>query len=117
TTPLWKESISGDEVKALQNELNNQCGANLKVDGFFGDSTLNACITIYPGANGSLTKLIQQRLINRSYNLNPYGADGDFGDTTVKAIKTLQDCFNLVQDGIVGKATWKALYGVSVGNF
>ncbi|MGL5459145.1 MAG: GH25 family lysozyme [Cetobacterium sp.] len=114
---LWEISIQGDEVKALQAELNRQCGANLTVDGFFGDSTLNACITIYPGANGSLTKLVQKRLMNRGYSLAPYGADGDFGGTTVKAIKTLQNCFNLVQDGIIGKATWKSLYGLNTGKF
>lgn len=117
TKELWEISINGDEVRALQEELNRQCGAGLKVDGYFGESTLNACITIYPGASGNLTRLIQRRLINRGYNLNPYGADGDFGDTTVKAIKTLQNCFNLVQDGIVGKNTWKALYGLDKGKF
>lgn len=117
TTPLWKKSISGDEVKALQIELNNQCNAKLKVDGYFGEETLNTCITIHQGAKGNLTRLIQQRLINRGYSLAPYGADGDFGGTTVKAIKTLQDCFNLAQDGIVGRATWKALYGLNEGKF
>lgn len=114
---LWEISINGDEVRALQEELNKQCKAGLKVDGYFGESTLNACITIYPGAKGNLTKLVQKRLINRGYNLNPYGADGDFGDTTVKAVKTLQNCFNLVQDGIIGKNTWKALYGLDTGKF
>ena len=61
--------------------------------------------------------MIQKRLINMGYNLNPYGADGNFGDTTVKAVKRLQDCFNLVQDGIVGRNTWKVLYGLDKGKF
>lgn len=114
---LWEISIQGEEVKALQEELNRQCEANLKVDGYFGTTTLDACITIYPGASGNLTRLVQRRLMNRGYNLSPYNDDGDFGDTTVKAVKRLQDCFNLVQDGIVGRNTWKALYGLDKGKF
>ena len=114
---LWEISIQGDEVKSLQEELNRQFNAGLEIDGLFGEDTLNACITIYPGAKGNITRLIQQRLINRGYNLNPYGADSDFGDITVKAVKRLQDCFNLIQDGIVGRNTWKALYGLDKGRF
>ena len=114
---LCEISIQGDEVKALQEELNRQCGAGLKVDGLFGTTTLDACITIYPGAKGNLTRLVQRRLMNRGYNLSPYNDDGNFGDTTVKAVKRLQDCFNLVQDGIVGRNTWKALYGLDKGKF
>ncbi|WP_436513964.1 GH25 family lysozyme [Clostridium thermobutyricum] len=114
---LWEISIQGEEVKALQMELNSQFNAGLKVDGHFGNETLNACITVRIGAKGNLTKLIQKRLINRGYNLSPYGADGNFGSTTEKAIKKLQNVFNLVQDGIVGKNTWKALYGLDKGKF
>ena len=114
---LWEISISGDEVRALQEELNRQFNANLKVDGYFGTTTLEACVTVHNGAKGNLTRLIQQRLINRGYNLNPYGADGSFGTTTEEAIKRLQDCFNLTQDGVVGENTWKALYGLDKGKF
>lgn len=111
---LWKVSIQGDEVKALQRELNNQCGSNLTVDGYFGESTLNACITVREGARGNITRLIQQRLKNRGYSLS---VDGCFGPGTTKAVKTLQDCFSLEQDGVVGKNTWKAMYGLSEGRF
>lgn len=114
---LWEISIQGEEVKALQRELNAQFNAGLKVDGYFGDNTLNACVIIRSGAKGNLTKLVQKRLINRGYNLNPYGADGSFGGVTEKAVKRLQDCFSLVQDGIVGKNTWRALYGLDKGRF
>ncbi|WP_195972973.1 GH25 family lysozyme [Clostridium thermobutyricum] len=114
---LWEISIQGDEVKALQEELNRQFKAGLKVDGLFGEDTLNACVTLREGVHGNLTRLVQRRLINRGYNLNPYNDDGDFGDTTLKAVKRLQDCFNLIQDGIVGRNTWKALYGLDKGRF
>ncbi|MBM7835698.1 peptidoglycan recognition protein family protein [Clostridium sardiniense] len=111
-TALWQVSISGDEVKALQRELNNQCGAGLKVDGYLGESTLNACITVREGARGNITRLIQQRLLNRGYtSLRSHGgADGCFGAGTTTAIKNLQRNKGLGVDGIVGRNTWKALY-------
>lgn len=109
---LWEVSISGEEVKALQRELNKQNNANLKVDGYFGESTLNKCFIVKQGAKGNITKLIQQRLLNRGYtSLKEYGgSDGFFGAGTTKAIKNLQKNKGLIQDGIVGKETWKVLY-------
>lgn len=109
---LWEVSISGEEVKALQRELNKQNNANLKVDGYFGESTLDKCFIVKQGAKGNITKLIQQRLLNRGYtSLKAHGgADGVFGAGTTQAIKNLQSKKGLKVDGIVGKDTWKALY-------
>lgn len=111
-TKLWENSIRGQEVKNLQSELNKQCGAGLKVDGYFGDSTLNACITVREGAKGNITKCIQQRLLNRGYDSLKAkgGAYGVFGNGTTVAVKNLQKNKGLSVDGIVGKNTWKALY-------
>ncbi|MGL5870570.1 N-acetylmuramoyl-L-alanine amidase [Clostridium chrysemydis] len=113
---LWEISIKGKEVKSLQNELNKQFNAKIVVDGFFGDSTLNECIIVKKGARGNITRLIQQRLINRGYS-SVGKADGIFGDNTEKAIKRLQECFDLSIDGIVGRNTWKCLYGLDKGKF
>ena len=111
---LYEVSIQGDEVKELQTELNIQYNAGLKVDGYFGDLTLKACVTVKEGARGNLTKLIQQRLINRGYtSLEKHGgADGIFGNATTLAIKALQKNKGIDIDGIVGKDTWKALYSL-----
>ena len=94
----------------MQRELNKQFDARLKVDGYFGEKTLNACVIIKNGARGNLTKLIQERLINKGYNLSPYGADGVFGIVTVNEIKKLQEDVGVTVNGIVTKNTWKALY-------
>lgn len=112
SSKLWEREISGEEVKELQRELNKQFNSGLKVDGYFGDSTLRACITVRQGAKGNITRLIQQRLLNRGYTslLNHGGADGCFGSGTTTAIKNLQRNKGLSVDGIVGKNTWKALY-------
>lgn len=109
---LWEISISGQEVKNLQSELNRQCGTGLNVDGYFGESTLDACITVREGAKGNITRLIQQRLLNRGYtSLKEHGgADGCFGGGTTTAIRNLQKNKGIGVDGIVGRNTWKALY-------
>lgn len=109
---LYQLSIQGEEVKALQKELNKQFNTGLKVDGLFGTSTLNACVEVKRGAKGNLTWLIQQRLLNRGYTSlkDNGGADGTFGEATKQAIKNLQKNKGLSVDGIVGKDTWKALY-------
>lgn len=109
---LWERSISGEEVKSLQRELNKQFNKGLSIDGYFGDSTLAACVTVREGAEGNLTRLIQQRLLNRGYDsLKAHGgADGVFGPGTTTAIKNLQKNKGLSVDGIVGKDTWRALY-------
>ncbi|NFL04133.1 peptidoglycan-binding protein, partial [Clostridium botulinum] len=104
---LWDICINGQIVKKLQEELNKQCNAGLKVDGWFGESTLNKCCIVKQGASGGITKVIQQILINKNYKIQ---ADGIFGENTTKSIKHFQGNKNLVQDGVVGKDTWKALF-------
>ncbi|MDU1053373.1 N-acetylmuramoyl-L-alanine amidase [Clostridium baratii] len=109
---LWEVSISGEEVKALQREINKQGFGNIKVDGYFGEDTLRCCPMLKQGARGNITKLIQQRLLNRGYTSLKAngGADGVFGSGTTIAIKNLQKNKSIGVDGIVGRNTWKALY-------
>lgn len=111
-TPLWELCISGQLVKDLQSELNKQYGAGLKVDGYFGEGTLNKCPLVRQGARGNITKIIQKRLLQRGYtSLNAHGgADGSFGAGTTTAVKNLQRNKGLSVDGIVGKDTWKQLF-------
>lgn len=61
------------------------------------------------GDNGSAVKSLQKDLIAKGFSLPKYGADGDFGDETVSAVKKLQKAAGIAQDGIVGPATRKAL--------
>lgn len=108
--PLWELSVSGNIVRELQIELNKQANKNLKVDGYFGNSTLNACILVRRGARGNLTKIIQKRLIAKGYYVGKYKDDGIFEKDTELAVKNFQKNNNLKIDGIVGKDTWKALF-------
>ncbi|MFX0548195.1 N-acetylmuramoyl-L-alanine amidase [Hathewaya histolytica] len=105
----WEINIQGDVVRRLQEELNKQFGASIKVDGYAGDNTINKLITVRQGARGNISKIIQELLIKKGYSVGSYGADGFFGQGTYNAILKLQKKNGLSADGIVGKNTWKAL--------
>lgn len=63
--------------------------------------------TIRTGCTGPAVKDWQALLISAGYKLPRYGIDGDFGEETAKATRALQLEYDLVQDAIVGPATWK----------
>ena len=62
------------------------------------------------GAKGNLTALVQEKLNATGYDCGK--VDGIFGGGTEKAVKNLQKAHGLVQDGIVGKRTWRILLGM-----
>lgn len=64
------------------------------------------------GAKGKDVKALQTLLIGYGYSCGKYGADGDFGAATEKAVKAFQKANKLTQDGICGPATWSKLLGV-----
>lgn len=57
----------------------------------------------------SWVKILQQRLLNCGESLPLWGADGDFGAETKKAVESFQKKKKIEVDGIVGVETWKAL--------
>ena len=61
------------------------------------------------GDEGSKVKTLQENLIKLGYDLGSYGADGDFGSATQKAVKKFQKDRGLTQDGIVGPQTYAQL--------
>lgn len=107
---LWKVSISGEIVKDLQRELNKQFRANLSIDGYFGEKTLNKCINVSAGARGNITKIIQKRLINKGFSVGKFGADGIFEKDTLEGVKRFQKSNKITVDGVVGENTWKKLF-------
>ena len=83
-------------VKRLQEECNKQ--------GF------NSYPTLKKGARGNITKLVQEKLVSLGYNTN--GVDGIFGTGTEKAVISFQKNNGLVDDGIVGKNTWRKIINI-----
>ena len=134
--PLIKSGSRGNFVFLLQFILNNQYGANLSVDGIFGNNTRNAVLKFqqenslsadgivgpntwktlltlpaYPllreGSRGAYVTLLQQLLES---NLYPVGnIDGIFGSRTLSAVRAFQRDNSLTVDGLVGPNTWSAL--------
>ena len=69
------------------------------------------CPTLKKGSKGDWVTLLQTKLLTRGYSLPKYGADGDFGAETEKAVKQFQKDNGLNADGIVGEKTWGILNG------
>ncbi|WP_246055187.1 peptidoglycan-binding domain-containing protein [Pseudalkalibacillus caeni] len=59
------------------------------------------------GDSGNEVKRLQQDLITAGFgkHLEPYGADGDYGECTENAVKAFQKATGLVVDGIAGQNT------------
>ena len=96
-----------EAVREFQRELNAQFNKGLVVDGIWGKKTEAACVEVRKKAEGNLTELIQQCLINKGYDCGEI--DGKFGVKTETAVMAFQKAKGLTIDGIVGKQTWKAL--------
>ena len=101
-------------VKAFQKKY------NMTADGVAGSETLKKLNTAYKnadsdkddgslrkGATGSAVKNLQTKLKKLGF----YNAsiDGDYGDTTVAAVKAFQKKYNLTADGVAGSETLKKL--------
>ena len=63
------------------------------------------------GSEGADVKALQTLLVGYGYSCGRYGADGDFGSATEKAVKAYQKANGLDVDGIVGPASWGKLLG------
>lgn len=101
-------TVKGDDwVRRLQEECNKQGFSNQKVDGIPGPVTLVGCPVLKKGAQGNITKLLQERLVTLGYNTN--GVDGIFGNGTKNAVIAFQKSKGLSADGIVGANTWRKL--------
>ena len=98
-------STSNDNwIVRLQTECNNQGFSDQVVDGIFGPNTLAGCPLLKIGAEGNITRLLQEKL--------GIDADGDFGNQTRQSVIDFQSNNGLVADGIVGQATWSKILGM-----
>ena len=103
-----KPTSTGDDwIRRLQQECNRQGFSNQKVDGIAGPATLVGCPVLRKGAQGNITKLLQEKLVKLGYNTN--GVDGIFGNGTYSVVREFQKTRGLSVDGIVGQNTWRKL--------
>lgn len=83
--------------------------------GLYGDEPITKP-TLRKGDSGPYVVECQQDLIWLGYDLQPYGADGKYGNKTMTAVKAFQSSHvdpdtgkKLSADGICGPRTWAAL--------
>jgi hypothetical protein len=68
--------------------------------------------TLRRGSAGAYVTLAQTELIQKGYDCGSFGADGQFGAATEKAVRAFQKDHGLTVDGVIGKNTWAALDAV-----
>lgn len=103
------EPSPANQVTLLQINLNEQWHCGLATDGKFGPKTSAACSkhNLYKGIKAPvMVKWLQNSLKELGYSLT---VDGSFGPDTKKKVQEFQKKKHLGVDGIVGKATYKAL--------
>lgn len=65
--------------------------------------------TLRKGSKGELVTILQKKLMELGYSLPRYGADGDYGNETINAVKKFQKDHGLTADGVTGEKTWSAI--------
>lgn len=66
--------------------------------------------TLRRGSKGDDVKKLQEGLIGAGYDLGASGADGIYGDKTMKAVQQYQQANGLAVDGVAGENTLGKLY-------
>lgn len=61
------------------------------------------------GDRGESVKQLQQNLLELGYSVGGYGADGDFGQATLQAVKSFQSDYGIEVDGEAGPMTLRAI--------
>lgn len=108
-----KNNINVSDINTfvfLQHEFNVQLGAGIAEDNIHGPITLSKCPLIKQGAQGNITRWIQNRLNQLGFNCGQ--ADGIFGNMTANAVRAFQRAHGLIADAIIGQNTWRALLGL-----
>lgn len=98
-------------AKAEAEVLAKYFGMTKKPEVKKGDYTMEMRL-LRKGSKGEDVRALQILLIGRGYSCGRYGADGDFGAETDKAVRKYQAAKKLEVDGIVGPDTMGALLGV-----
>lgn len=103
-----KSTASASPAPSTSISTGNSTSTNSGSTGGFDVSTLK---TQSKGSTGAQVKSMQLLLKGYGYSLGWYGADGDFGSATEKALLKYQANNGLVADGYCGPKTWAKLLG------
>lgn len=63
---------------------------------------LQSGLILKKGSKGSQVQALQQALLDLGYSLPSFGADGDYGNETIAAVKRFQSDTGIAVDGVAG---------------
>ncbi|GHV12248.1 hypothetical protein FACS1894219_04820 [Clostridia bacterium] len=133
--PTLKSGSKGSEVTALQELLVYNGYSPGTIDGDFGTNTTNAVkafqkkngltadgivgpktfekliTTVKTGSNSRAVRAVQY-LLRDKFGID-LSIDGVFGTSTLSGVNSFQKAHTLSIDGVVGKDTWKTLFGAA----
>lgn len=127
-TPSWKNGVQVTTVRNIKAGTGHKWTKHGKLPWLTYDSTAEPAAPAAPkaetatslpvlkkGSKGKTVQALQVLLIGTKpgYSCGRYGADGDFGSDTEKAVIAFQRAKSLKDDGVVGPLTWAVLLGVS----
>lgn len=97
----------GDETEAAVMAF--QTDVRMAADGIWGPHTEDhATGVLKSGDEGPAVEAAQEILLLAGFELPHWGADGDYGDETIAAVKELQREADITVDGIFGPVTRRA---------
>ncbi|GAA0727942.1 hypothetical protein GCM10009430_36600 [Aquimarina litoralis] len=103
----------------IQRSVSEKESKDLQAERFKGNFRLEQAHDhikfISKGSKGSHVEKLQKGLMNIGFALPQFGADGDFGNETERAVFSFQNAYNLSVDGIVGSETMGTLDDVHSG--
>jgi hypothetical protein len=108
------ECSNGVQHFTTRNKKWTHWGVPVCIDGTMPDPqpTPPTKPTLRRGSKGEYVTLAQTKLIQKGYECGSFGADGQFGAATEKAVRVFQNAHGLSVDGIIGQKTWAALDAV-----
>lgn len=84
-------------------------GKTIALDGKETSSKIESRNYLKKGDRGSQVQIMQEKLIACGFSCGSAGADGDFGNATLEAVKAFQKSRNLTVDGYFGVKSKAAL--------
>lgn len=111
------DQVSEELVGRLQFVLNtaglrDRNRNSLIVDHTPGPLTLSACPILRKGKDNPIVAVMQEGLLQLGYRLEGSGANGFYGNETIRAVKEFERDHNLKTDGIFETDDWKVWLGI-----
>lgn len=114
TDGIWGPKTQANAIRCVQNAMNLDYSAGLKVDGIWGTKSNKALgnHTVRRDETQYMVTALEILLMLRGYNPRGVECPGQFGSGLEAAVRSYQSAAGLSVDGIAGKNTFKSLMGV-----